>query len=72
MVVWLVLGRGRAACVGCGAGSGGGEGVDGGGVEAAEDRVEEDLADWDARRWRRGIGSLGGFVELSLAELRIG
>jgi hypothetical protein len=45
MVVWLVFGRGRAACAVGGADSGGGEGVDGGGVEAAEDTVEEDLTD---------------------------
>jgi hypothetical protein len=43
MVVWLVLGREGAVCVGSAEDSGGG--VVGGGVEAAEDTVVVDLAD---------------------------
>lgn len=37
--------------------AGGGEGVDGGGVEAAEDTVECDLTDWGEGRGSRGMGS---------------
>ena len=45
----------RGACID----DGGGDGVDGGGVEAADETVDVALdADWTVCRGRRGMGSL--------------
>jgi len=76
MVVWLVLGRGRVGreadvpCAGAKADSGGGDGVDGGGVEAAEETVDADLTDGQVRRGRRGIGSLAAIAGLLFARYK--
>jgi hypothetical protein len=43
---------------------GGGDGVDGGGVEAADETVELVLTDGAMCRGRRGMGSLGAAMEL--------